>query len=263
MGLDQVLVTEKDLLRLYDPTRDYQYCWGVLRDNGLLPLTMRSLTTEPGKSLVHFATWTYVSGYVNCRFVPGICEEKEVIDEIMPHLGGLAFAEFKYEAERKKLEPKKHAGALGRLVNAMGVPQRTHNLEDCPRELSLPIYMMKLAQASNGRERSTWRELLDITAHIFFSDRLKKHHGDNTQYVLDLRTHYGKDEARAYTCSVISYLNQLRTGSKLHVQFTDDQIRLSFKDDQRVDCDIALRPHQLGALAMGKRPLLEVRLNSS
>src|SRR3989344_4108260 len=248
MTIDAVIVSEKHFLQSYrrPDARDEGYAF--LCERELLPLRARTLTTEAGKSLVHLATWVYWNGCVDERNLPRITERNEIKVHglIMPGLEGL-HCEFTYKDG--ELKPASHSGALGRLVHAMGVPRRSHNLDDCEYE-RLPRYLDVMDRLSRiERDR-----MLYYFAEVMFREKLRKtKSGGYDRYFLALRHHPTKQCAQEYGQSVVHLLNRLQVG----VFFEDKQVQTPIVRE-RYKCELRLRVKQVQTLSEGTRPLVQV-----
>ena len=97
MGLESTVIVEiEQLSELYKSPSAERY-FQVLVDMGLLPLTVKDLTTQTGKALLNLAAWTYFSGDLTHKFRPRVSAEKNFAEYLMKnHLNDLG-KRFRYE----------------------------------------------------------------------------------------------------------------------------------------------------------------------
>ena len=267
---DTVIVTERQLAGLY-VREDADRYYSVLKEMGLLPLTVKRLTTETGKSLLHLATWTYLSGSADSRnHTPRISGKKDFLEYLMKvHLMGL-HKRFRLSKSRNSytLSLAENNGAVGRLIHAMGIPIRPAGYDGSAKKVliddELPHYFMDIVNSvpANEQERVEKRDLLYDIARILFKDRLKMEptakKPKQTVY-LQLNGHKTEEGARRYGKSVLDFLNSVFTLHNHEGLFPENFVIIypSQKGSLYV-CKMFIRDEQLGYLATKSPPILDV-----
>ncbi|MEK6875876.1 MAG: hypothetical protein AABX63_00575 [Nanoarchaeota archaeon] len=267
MSLDDVIVTESQVADLYIASYAEKF-YGVLEEMGLLPLTVGSLTTEEGMSLLHLATWVWASGDLhNKGFTPRVCGDNEFLNELANgYFSGLG-KKFEFH-QKNELVLAEDSGAIGRLINAMGVnkPETEHEGPKMRKTIydnSMPHYFTDIAKAlPSGNPTRT--ELLYTITRIMFKDRLtyyfKPTSSRGTAY-LELHCHPDRQSALGYGKEAVDFLNNVfRTNWKNKNLFGEDQIRV-VPNNEVYQCRLMLSDQQIGYLATRKSPILEFKVS--
>lgn len=263
---DIVIATEQDISDLYRRD-DCEKYYKVLKDLGLLPLTVETLTTPQGTALLHLATWTYLSGHISARqYTPTITLRPELHERVMEHLEPLG-RELKINA-KGVLRVAQDAGAFGRLLVAMGVPrpergkqQKKYHTKTHYRN-GLPHYFFDIVHARPRRRNPERRLLLNTIGQIIFCDRFRIY-GTTTlgqRLVLHLNRHPTKKKAENYGKEVVSFFNSFlwTSGNKGIFDNTDLYVGKTPHDGLH-KLDLVVQSKYLSNLARRDPPLLEIK----
>jgi len=262
---DVVIATEQDIIDLYRRS-DCEKYYKVLKDLGLLPLTVETLTTERGMALVHLATWVYISGHVSRRgFIPNISAAPDLQDRIRHYVTPLG-KELKNSCARN-LYLAEDGGAFGRLLVAMGVPippESESRQTKAYYRNGLPDYFHAIAR-STPKSSSDRKRLLRTIAGIFLRDKLRmnqKNDNDRHLPVLGLGHHPSAERAQTYAQEVITFLNlSIKRGGRSGL-FREEQVISSYNvSDDLHQVRLYLTGEQLGCLATKKPFILEFNVN--
>ncbi len=278
---DTVIVTERQLASLY-LTEDPERYYSILKEMGLLPLTVKTLTTERGKALLHLATWAYLSGAFKNRkkrkFTPRISGNKEFLDYLLETYLNNLDQRFRYSKRNEKsgeLILAENGGAFGRLIHAMGVPipEYVPNLEDnSGRRLkksaydnTLPHYFLDIVRSS-PKSDPLRKDLLYTLASILLKDRLKIYTYGNVykkQIYLQLNRHSTEETARNYALSVLEFLNGVfRVGTNHQNLFQEENIAIRLdKHKKSYESRLYLTKFQLGHLVSRDPTILGVHVS--
>jgi len=262
---DIVIATEQDIIDLYRRP-DCEKYYRALKDLGLLPLTVDTLTTVEGTALVHLATWVYLSGDISRRgFIPKISAAPDLQDRIRHHVAPL---EKRLEnAGSRNLYVAEDGGAFGRLLVAMGVPippeGETRQKKAYYRN-GLPHYFHAVERAtpklSAGR-----KNLLRTIAGIFLRDKLRIYQNGHDGHLpfLELGRHPSAQRALTYAQEVIAFLNlSIKRGGRSGL-FREEQVMESSQSasDGLHQVRLYITGEQLGCLVTKTPRIIEIKMN--
>jgi len=256
---DTVIATVKDMDKLYKVGKPKRF-YDVLVENGLLPLTVASLSTDIGKRVMELAAWLHFSGgLANRDFNPVISAENDQLERIKERI---EIDPFEYRIRNngtyETLRSISHSGALGRLCYLMGVsmPDSEYPNKKYHRE-SLPDFFFKITESSPKKDPRR-HEMMHTLTCLIFEDRLRLiDHPRQGQFYLDLFTHQSEDQARSYAASVIKFLNVTHKTNHTKPLFTKSSIYIHHRvDGDGYECRLNLNHNQVASMQTRKPPVL-------
>jgi len=213
-----------------------------LEDTGLLPLTVKTFTSEIGDSLLEFATWVYFSGKIRNDFgVPTVSGKEDFLNYLVTeHFNGLP-VEFRFVPKKLSTDiyPLKNksgyaiisGGSIGRLIHEMGVPILERGSRKSPNRKAyhsqnLPHYFWDIAGSEPTDEGEVVEQdkLLTQIVRILVTDRIKSSEGGN---YFQLNLHPDFESANAYANEVIRFLNTVCRGKNGVGVFNEGNIRIN------------------------------------
>ena len=254
---DTVLVTEDDVRDKYVKQTK---CPSEYK--GMFPLTVKSLTTSPGKDFLNLATWVHFNGSLQYSYVPAIHGNKEQLEDITEsylnnfgcHFIGRNFPNSPF------VYINRDSGFVGRILNSMGIYRcekdtgrkritKTHSVS------CLPSFIQDINNSSPGEDEiEEKKDLVYSVIKIMFKDKY-----DIGSRRLLLNSRSSKKRCMKYGTQVIDLLNSIYLHRNKKNLFSVKQIQSYFSETQNTwPCYILLRDYQIGALTeskLHKRPI--------
>ena len=267
---DKIIVAPEHAGSLYKIPNPERYL-SVLRDMDILPLTVKSLTTDRGQALLHLATWTYFSGLLSRpKFKLIISGNNDFLDSLLQaHLKPLG-KRFKKDDDINCIYLAEDAGVIGRLIYSMGVPMPNNNSRT---PLTKPYYLSRLphyftdiieSQPSDDAEKADKLFLLYTISKILFKDRLKVNiYPDcRNKIYLQLNSHKNSESAREYGRQFVIFLNEVFKREHNQDLFFESQVRVihNTKNELYI-CRLSFTDEQLGDLFKRNPPIFNFQVN--
>lgn len=265
MALEDTVIARPEKIEALYKRNPIKYL-KVLEELNLMPLTVKILCSDPGKALLHFASWVNFSGGLHSvKYRPHISQRVDLLEVLKSEKLAALEQEYKLSdsGNRSYLELKTNSGIFGRMVYCMGIPlpNGTNRSTKPYYAKDLPYFIKDIMNSKPSEDEINERKnLLTIIARVLFKDRFKKHTGEwkKDNYYLQLNRHKTRKQARSYGTQIVDFLNEtFRKGNNQDV-FDYDAISVFKKKKKGLfRCELRLSDDNVGYLITKEPHILE------